>query len=686
MKIHTTQNLNSLVQDRHSTNYLSSRDFRFNHSEQMPAPIEAGQNLYLPAFKNKKSAAGCGKKVLTTSKKFVGNIAKEPKIDIKKGDRVIESSLFNWVLSKHNFEPVIQAAASALICMALRPATIMALPSIGSNKNDNTYAASHSFASGFMGLISAIIITTPFKKGGNYVTSVMRKNFKPEVLKRLYPQLKIESIWEDKAKNIRKPINEWLNNDGKKFIDNIKDIQFLPEFKQLADASEVTFNKILKLGNIDWVKNKGKSFNDIILEDGSKLYDKIDMSNLGIVVEENGFSSKDQQKVFKKAQILLQDLDKEYLTQLINDSKNVKESNWGILDINSVYEADGKTVKDFRKWKDINGKEWKLDLDKIHVASPIEHISRLPRITGRKRFDKKEGIYKFTTYQNNGINGNLGTAIDENIADTAARNEAIIKLLTWGPDIATRVPIAAGTIALIPWTLKHVFGLEKSKKGQETKDSQNKQAVAEQKIENKENKAENINFKGKTSDPDKVNWFIKQFGKYYGKPIIESKWIASVAEKLNKIPGQLTEHMMTLGSLITSSVYMNRTLKNKDLDPERKRTLAINQFLCFLLPTVAAYTVNHALNERIKKFEYRVSNKMQHAEGYAKYMGKEVPEFAKNIKNIQGIRILSSIGIFALTYRYITPVVITPIANLVGDWYNAKRAQKKAEEAKLAAK
>jgi hypothetical protein len=156
--------------------------------------------------KGKKPTVRDAKKIIDTCVKKVGDIKKDPNPEKKRGDKLVESPLFNWILSKYEFEPVIQAAAAAIICMALRPATIMALPSKGKSKEDNTYAASHSFASGIMGLVSAILITAPFKKGGDYVTNVMRKNFKTEVLERLYPQLDKTSIWLDEAKGIRKEI------------------------------------------------------------------------------------------------------------------------------------------------------------------------------------------------------------------------------------------------------------------------------------------------------------------------------------------------------------------------------------------------------------------------------------------------------------------------------------------------
>ena len=66
----------------------------------------------------------------------------------------------------------------------------------------------------------------------------------------------------------------------------------------------------------------------------------------------------------------------------------------------------------------------------------------------------------------------------------------------------------------------------------------------------------------------------KMFGKYYAKPLMEKDWLRNMSETLSKSPGNVTEHMATLGSMITSSVYMTRTLTNKELDPQKRKTLS----------------------------------------------------------------------------------------------------------------
>lgn len=672
MKIHTTQNLSSLVKNQQATNCVSSKDLRTeNYSEKMLVPnLSASTDHYSHSvsFGKKRPNMNDLKKVMKGAKKIVGDIAKEPHPKEKAGDKIIENRFFNWILSKHSHEPIIQAGAAGLICTILRPTTIMAMPAKGKTKEDNIYASSHSIASGLIGFIVALAITMPFKKGSDYVRKEMMNQFSAEKIKKIFPHVDVESIWQDKAKKLIKPMKEWKTIDNLQFKD-LSNIDMLTEFKQMADLSELTYKEILKL-NVDWAAHKGKSFNDVVTKDGKKIYDVIDMSKLGIKVKEDGM---------KEAQILLQDIDKDFLAGVIKDAKG---TNWGRLDINSVYkDAEGKVVNDFRLWKDVDGKQWKLDLDEIYVCSPVEEISHLPRISGKKRYDVKDDEVKYITYLDNGKDGKRGTEVTEEFVEAALRNETLFRMMTWAPDILTRVPVAATTIALIPWVLKKVFGIEKGAKKQAVKADAN-QNVTEKADKVMANK-DNPNFKGAKPNPEEASWITKQIARIC-KPILGNDIVYKVSNWLSRQWGKPTQHLMTLGSFITSGVYMNRTLNNKNLDKERRRTLAINQLLCLIIPTIAAYSVDKVINKHVKNFEYRVTSKMNYAKKIAEITKKEVPNFAKNPGNAKGFRIISSIGVFALIYRYLTPVLITPCANKIGEHLNAKKAKQEADAKKAA--
>ena len=681
MNIHTTtQDLKSLVQPNQlSTNNVSSKDFRLkNYSEQMLMPKLAAEkaDFYSSSISFGAKNLKDGKKVIKTIKKRVGDIKKIGVPEKKKGDSFRTSSFFNKALDVTGYETLATALVAAIACAA-RSATIMALPT-KKNKEDNRYAASHAAASGIVGFMTAFLLTAPFKAGSNYVMEHMKKDLSEKTLKRLYPHIDLNSI--KNADGTRKNIADWKDRFGRKFVDAMKKSEQLPVLKNLADASEQTFNKILIKGKeVDWAAQKGKSFNDVVLKDGSKLYDTIDMSNLGIVVQEEEMN---------KAQIMLKDFDKDFMQNLVKDAKESK-SHWGDLDVNSMYNKEGEVI-DFRQWKDKNGKQWKLDLDEIGVSSPYETADYKPRISGKKRLDPKENIYKYSSYQENGINGKLGTEIENDMAVADAANDGLFKALTWGPDLLFRVPVAALTVALIPWALKNLFHVEKS--SAKKKSVQENQQLAPKTADavSAEN-TKQVSFKGKTPNPEKSKGIFdklmdhvgKFLGKLYGKPLIESEAVHKASAWLSKLPGNVTQHMTAFGSLITSGVYMQQTLTKKDLDPDRRRTLAINQGLCFVVPTAAAYTVDRFINNWVKKNEYRYSGQYQHIIDIAKDEGKdpkEIAEQAKKLsKKLKGFRTLASITVFALIYRYFTPVIMTPVANWFGDKLNAK----KAEEAKL---
>lgn len=662
MNIHTTQNLISKVR-KQSTDNVTIPEIRSNYLAKSRM-----QNLYDQpdsfkgnvSFGKKSVNAKDAKKVVNNLKKAVGEIPKESKYTREKGDSIYDRPFINGFLKfVHGNETLTTASIAAVACTA-RAGTIGILPAKDENtRTNNKYAMSHSLASGIIGFITAFVLTKPFQNSASFVMSSIRKNLKAETLKRLHPQLNIKSIGSDDA---RKAMDEWKNMDSRKFSDQIKNCAMLPQFKLLGESSEQTFKNILKV-DADWASQKGKSFNDVVLKDGSKLYDKVDMSRLGLVVKEDGFDAE---------QILFKDLDKSYLENLVKDSKN---NNWGKLDIKSVYK-DGEVV-DFRQWKDVDGKQWKLDLDETYVASPYEiKDSYRPRITGEKRFDKKEGVYKFRTFQDNGVDDKLGTKISDDMIKAEDDNEVLFKALAWGPDLLFRIPIATATVALIPWILKNCLGLEKTKKIE----PKQQESIKENKIADNSDKQneKQVAFKGKGGD--KPNWIVRKLAEWYGKPLLESPSVAKVTSYLTKLPGRTTQHMSVLGSALTSGMYVHQTLNKDELDPDKRRTLAINQTLGFIVPTIAAYSVNSLINSSVKKKEYKFTGRQQRNIDIAKMEGRleDAKKMAKELGNKKkGVRILADLMTFTLIYRYAVPVIITPIANKIGDKINAKKAEEK---------
>ena len=136
MNIHTTQNLISKAR-KQSTDNVTIPEIRLNYSEQMRK-----QNLLEQpdsfegkvSFKGKKGpTVKDAKKIINTTKKMVGDVAKESQPKRKKGDKLNNSPLFNKILNFANNEILATASIAALACM-LRAMTIKALPA----KDENT--------------------------------------------------------------------------------------------------------------------------------------------------------------------------------------------------------------------------------------------------------------------------------------------------------------------------------------------------------------------------------------------------------------------------------------------------------------------------------------------------------------------------------------------------------------------
>ena len=175
-----------------------------------------------------------------------------------------------------------------------------------------------------------------------------------------------------------------------------------------------------------------------------------------------------------------------------------------------------------------------------------------------------------------------------------------------------------------------------------------------------------LNFKG--NKESKFGQMVsKFFGKHYGKPMYDQNWIQTASEKMTKFPGEMTEHMATLGSVLTSSVYMYKTATNKDLESKSRKTLAVNQGLCCVIPAIGAYTVSNKLSKFKKNVEYRYRGLKEQQVALDQISRQEADALkAKLGNNLKGLSALTGLITFTLIYRYITPVVVTPVASWIG--------------------
>ena len=444
MKIHTTQNLNSMGRKQQSTNNVTipNDEIRLNYSEQMRLHnLPAQQDSYESSISFK------GKKEIVQK---VVNKATEKEL---KGKKIFLSRFFDKILDAMEYETCVQAGVAAIVCMGLRPMVIMLTPS-KKNKKDNAYASVHSMSSGVISIFTAVVLTAPFAKGLKYAKEHKLQYIKKDILKRMYPNLDINSIGPD---NARKARSEWRDIDGiHKFHSDFKNPRRIATPKHIANVSEETLKSIGI--DIDLNAMKGKSVNEWVDKKGNKI--KPELRDMFIAVKEDGFGT----NFFS-----LQHIDKDFLAEVYPN-----------LDINTI-SKDGKRLY-YDQWKNKDGSKFVLDLDNIHISSYRETASSIPLITGRKRFDVKDKTEKYCSYQTNDevenplrVPEKLGTEIKQEYLNADAANDIKAKLFGWMPDIVTRPFMASATIALIPWIMTHIFHMKKTPKV-ENKDAVNSSA------------------------------------------------------------------------------------------------------------------------------------------------------------------------------------------------------------------
>jgi len=127
----------------------------------------------------------------------------------------------------------------------------------------------------------------------------------------------------------------------------------------------------------------------------------------------------------------------------------------------------------------------------------------------------------------------------------------------------------------------------------------------------------------------------------------------------------LFNHIYTISSVITSGLYAYRTLNNEQLDKDRRNTLAINQLLTLGTSIVGSY----ALDISIDKWWNKVIN------NYKKAQPKDIAPEILN-RRVTGMGLLKKMFIIGMVYRYLVPVLVTPIANKLGDKYIEIKKQK----------
>ena len=202
---------------------------------------------------------------------------------------------------------------------------------------------------------------------------------------------------------------------------------------------------------------------------------------------------------------------------------------------------------------------------------------------------------------------------------------------------------------------------------------------------------------------------------------IDSDFIQSLADKF-KDSKNIYQHCVTIGSVITSGLYMERTYTNKKLEKDRRNTLVVNQGLTLGVSTAGAYMLDKYLkgwwNDVTARFAGHMLGDSDFYNGYIstknkikennkkiiKEQGKNAKlekmaslddllkenqlykDLSQNVKakklfdnKIKGMVFIRTMIVFGFVYRFFVPVVVTKPANKLCDMYlEHKKAKKEA--------
>lgn len=147
--------------------------------------------------------------------------------------------------------------------------------------------------------------------------------------------------------------------------------------------------------------------------------------------------------------------------------------------------------------------------------------------------------------------------------------------------------------------------------------------------------------------------------------ILGTKTAQNVVKKSTspKVAPWLPAHLTTLVNVVLTSFYIKKTLENDQLDTHKRKTLAINQGATSILSTFMSYFLNNKLNRSIDKF----------TDKFMKANAHETQDALAHYKD--GIKTASSIMIFMTIYRFIAPVLVTPLANHLGNKLQEKNSK-----------
>lgn len=174
-------------------------------------------------------------------------------------------------------------------------------------------------------------------------------------------------------------------------------------------------------------------------------------------------------------------------------------------------------------------------------------------------------------------------------------------------------------------------------------------------------KQSSVNFEGLTNN--KIYNSIVEKTAESCASIVSTKPVERIFKETKS--DNLFTHLIVAGSTLLSGFYIGKTLKNKDMDEKQRKTLALNQSLVYGVSTVMAYTFDGWIK---KIYKEKIVDKFMD-------LHKDAHPDKLKIWD-KGFSIARTTMVLGIVYRFIAPVVVTPIANAISNkLHDKKQAQ-----------
>ncbi len=194
----------------------------------------------------------------------------------------------------------------------------------------------------------------------------------------------------------------------------------------------------------------------------------------------------------------------------------------------------------------------------------------------------------------------------------------------------TAIPKSVMTVALIPVLTKKLYSKKEKEQEQNIKPQMQIKSC---------NKLYTPSFKGGLTDIA-----AKGAGK-----ILDNKTVQKMSEKFSTYDIDIARNMAVATDLLLTASFANQTIKNEEIEKERKKPLIMNT----VYGTAASILGGCAIDEAVKKNTENFMEKF-------KTINKNDPKLAKYV---EGINIIRPTMIFAGIYYGIFPVITTYLAD-----------------------